>query len=71
MGKIPYLWLESIISPIPKSSNKDFHVPLNYVELVFYHVLKSILEFIEHAYFFIMLTNGCFNNEQNGFRQDR
>ncbi len=29
-GKIPSVWLKSIISPVPKSSNKDPHVPLNY-----------------------------------------
>ncbi len=27
---LPTMWLKSVINPIPKGSNKDIFVPLNY-----------------------------------------
>ncbi len=71
-GKIPSVLLKSIISHIPKSSNKDPHVPLNYRGI-------SLLSCVGKAYSSLLnrhIVSYCaqmdvFNNEQNRFRQDR
>lgn len=71
-GIIPSVWNNSIIKPIPKSSQVDPRVPLNYrgisllstVYKVFSAILNNRLcEFIE--------MNDILVDEQNGFRKNR
>ena len=71
-GKVPSIWLKTIISPIPKSSTKDPHVPLNYRGI-------SLISCVAKAYSSLLnrrIVNYCeqfniYNEEQNGFRHDR
>uniref|UniRef100_A0A3B3DMD0 Reverse transcriptase domain-containing protein n=1 Tax=Oryzias melastigma TaxID=30732 RepID=A0A3B3DMD0_ORYME len=71
-GFIPSVWYQSIIKPIPKSSQADPRIPLNYrgislmstVYKVFSGILNNRLcEFIE--------VNKILVDEQNGFRKNR
>ena len=71
-GKVPADWTKSIIKPIPKSSENDKRVPLNYRGI-------SLLSCMSKIY------TSCLNNriteyldrqdllveEQNGFRKER
>lgn len=69
---IPSLWLKSIIKPIPKSSNYDPRIPLNYrgisllstVSKVYTAILNNrIMSYVE--------AQGLIYDEQNGFREGR
>ena len=69
---IPTIWLKAVISPIPKGSDKDPYLPLNYRGI-------SLLSNVYKVYSSIInkrITKFCdFNDiladEQNGFRRDR
>jgi hypothetical protein len=71
-GKIPSTWRRAIIAPIPKSGNRDQHVPLNYrgisllscVSKGFTNILNSRLS----SYY---ETHNLLADEQNGFRPGR
>ena len=71
-GKMPSMWLKSIIVPIPKSSGKDPNVPLNYRGI-------SLTSCISKVYSGVLnnrintYTNliGIIAEEQNGFRKGR
>jgi hypothetical protein len=71
-GLVPSAWLTAIILPIPKSSTKDPHVPLNYrgisllstISKVYTSVLNSrISRYLEEE--------NILTEEQNGFRKGR
>ena len=71
-GIIPSVWNKAIISPIPKGSNKNPYVPLNYrgISLIscvykFYSSLLNIRITENNE------TNQLYVDEQNGFRKDR
>ena len=71
-GKIPSMWLKSVIVPIPKSAGKDPNVPLNYrgisltscVSKVYSGVLNNRI----NTYTDLI---GIIAEEQNGFRKGR
>ena len=71
-GCVPSIWQKSIIRPIPKSSDKDPFVPLNYRGI-------SLISCISKAYSSVLNerivnfcnANGIFPDEQNGFRAKR
>ena len=70
--KVPSIWLKSIITPIPKSADKDPFVPINYrgisllscISKIFSSIINNrivnYLEFLE-----------LYADEQNGFRKNR
>ena len=71
-GKVPGVWLKSIIVPVPKGGNKDPFVPLNYrgisllctMTKVFTGILNNrITKFTD--------MNKIIVDEQNGFRKGR
>ena len=61
-GRIPSIWQYEIISPIPKSRDKNKYVPRNYrgISLFLNTRLSKYLEAV-----------GILNEEQNGFRKGR
>ena len=71
-GLVPSQWLDAIIKPIPKGSDKDPYVPLNYRGI-------SLISCVSKLYSSIMnnrIVNYCnllniFPEEQNGFRKHR
>ncbi len=71
-SKIPSIWTQSVISPIPKNRTSDPRVPLNYrgisllscVYKVYSSILNSrLIKFLEN--------NDIIHDEQNGFRGSR
>ena len=69
---VPNLWAKAIIKPIPKSSDKDPHVPVNYrgisllscIGKLYSNILNTRLnEFLE--------SKNIIVDEQNGFRKNR
>ncbi len=71
-GKIPTVWTQSVISPIPKNRSNDPRVPLNYrgISLIscVYKLYSAILNNRLATYF---ETNKILHDEQNGFRSKR
>ena len=69
---VPDAWLNSIVKPIPKSSNSDPRVPMNYrgISLLscVYKLYSSILN---HRLLFHLEESGLLADEQNGFRKNR
>ena len=69
---MPTIWLKSIISPIPKSAQRDPYVPLNYrgISLLsnIYKIYSAILNNRLCKYF---ETLNLMSEEQNGFRKGR
>ena len=71
-GRIPSTWQYGIISPIPKSRDKNKYVPLNYQSI-------SLLSIFSKVYSSVLNTRlsnyseavGILNEEQNGFRKGR
>ena len=70
--KVPGMWLQALINPIPKSSSCDPRIPLNYrgisllstIGKIYTSVLNTRLSsFVEEENLVV--------NEQNGFRQNR
>ena len=70
--KVPGMWLQALINPIPKSSSCDPRIPLNYrgisllstIRKIYTSVLNTRLSsFVEEENLVV--------NEQNGFRQNR
>ena len=69
---VPNLWAKAIIKPIPKSSDKDPHMPVNYrgisllscIGKLYSNILNTRLnEFLE--------SKNIIVDEQNGFRKNR
>ncbi len=71
-GKVPEMWTQSVINPIPKNRTNDPRVPLNYrgISLLscIYKVYSSILNdrLVSH-----LNKNKILHDEQNGFRGGR
>ncbi len=71
-GKVPLLWTQCVINPIPKNRTNDPRVPLNYrgISLLscIYKVYSSILNerLVNH-----LDNNQILHDEQNGFRSGR
>ena len=71
-GIVPTIWLKSIINPIPKDSEKNPYVPLNYRGI-------SLLSCVSKVYSSLInkrITSYCnisdlIVDEQNGFRSGR
>ena len=71
-GCVPSIWQKSIIKPIPKSSDKDPYLPLNYRGI-------SLISCVSKAYSALLNDrivefcnkNKIFPDEQNGFRAKR
>jgi len=71
-GIVPSLWLKGVIVPIPKGSNKDPNVPLNYRGIC----LLSCFAKLYSSVLNMRITTFCEEedilvDEQNGFRKDR
>ena len=69
---IPSLWTQSIIKPIPKGSNKDPHVPLNYRGISLLSCVSKLLSSTVNTRicrYFDRLD--ILVDEQNGFRKKR
>ena len=69
---LPTVWLKAIIVPVPKSSNKDPYVPLNYRGISLLSCICKVFSAIINR----RIMNYCemlklLANEQNGFRQGR
>ena len=69
---VPSMWLKTVIKPIPKNSEKDPYVPLNYRGIS----LISCVCKIYSSFLNIRLNNYLENNDilvdnQNGFRSNR
>ncbi len=71
-GRIPSIWTQSVISPIPKNRTSDPRVPLNYrgISLLscVYKIYSSILN---HRLITFFDDNNIIHDEQNGFRGNR
>ena len=70
--KVPDVWLQSIIHPIPKSPQNDPRIPLNYRGIS----LLSVISKLYTSALNVRLNRyseekGCIVNEQNGFREGR
>ena len=70
--KVPHVWIEALISPIPKSPSNDPRIPLNYRGIS----LLSVISKLYTSALNMRLTgfaedNKLIVNEQNGFRSDR
>ncbi len=71
-GKVPSLWTQSVINPIPKNKTNDPRVPLNYrgISLLscIYKIYSAILNnrLTKH-----LDDNSLIHDEQNGFREGR
>ena len=71
-GILPSVWLKAIIIPIPKSTTKDPHVPLNYRGISLLSCVCKVFTAIINR----RIVNYCelgnlFVEEQNGFRKNR
>ncbi len=68
-GKIPTLWTQSVIIPIPKSRLSDPHVPLNYRGISLLSCVYKLYSAILNNRLAIFLgVNDILHDEQNGFR---
>ncbi len=71
-GKIPSLWTQSVISPIPKSKLSDPRVPLNYRGISLLSCIYKLYSAILNNRLAIFLEeNDILHDEQNGFRGKR
>ena len=70
--KVPEVWLEAIIHPIPKSSTNDPRVPLNYRGISLLSVISKLYTTTLNSRLSAFCeANNLLVNEQNGFRPDR
>ena len=69
---IPSCWKKAIIKPIPKGSNKDPYVPLNYrgISLIS-GVAKTYSSLLNNRIVHYCNELELFADEQNGFRTGR
>ena len=70
--KVPDVWLQSLINPIPKSHQNDPRIPLNYRGIS----LLSVISKLYTSDLNVRLNRysedrECIVNEQNGFRESR
>ncbi len=71
-GKIPTLWTQSVINPIPKNRTNDPRVPLNYRGISLLSCVYKIYSSILNARLTRHLDNNeLIHDEQNGFRRGR
>ena len=69
---VPTMWLKALISPIPKSSNKDPYIPLNYNGISLHSCIPKVFSGLINN----RLMNYCelgdlLVDEQGGFRKNR
>ena len=71
-GKVPGCWEKAIITPVPKNSMKDPHVPTEYrgVSLLS-HIGKIYSQILNNRVVSYCEEIDLFCDEQNGFRQSR
>ena len=70
--KVPEIWVQALIYPIPKSPTNDPRVPLNYRGISLLSVISKLYTAALNARLNNYTeTNGYIVNEQNGFRPDR
>ncbi len=71
-GKVPSIWTQSVINPIPKNRTNDPRVPLNYrgISLLscIYKIYSAILNYRLTKH---LDDNSLIHDEQNGFREGR
>ena len=71
-GKIPSVWRQSIILPIPKCRTNDARVPLNYRGISLLSVISKLYSSVlNHRLINFLDNNDKLVDEQNGFRKDR
>ena len=69
---MPTVWTRSIIKPIPKSSTRDPHVPLNYRGISLLSCISKILSgILNNRLCEYYNTHNIIVDEQNGFRKGR
>ena len=71
-SNVPTVWKQAFIKPIPKGSDKDPHVPLNYrgISLISC-VSKLYSSILNNRIVKFYSDQNVFADEQNGFRQNR
>jgi exonuclease III len=71
-GKIPRIWRRAIIKPLPKSSENDPRIPLNYRGISLLSCTAKIFTSILNSRIVNFLTEqDVLADEQNGFRANR
>ena len=71
-GIIPSSWEKAIIKPLPKSSDKDQKVPLNYRGISLLSCVgKLYTSILNNRMLMYLDSNTLLNEEQNGFRKGR
>ena len=69
---VPSLWSKSIIKPIPKNTQNDPRVPLNYRGISLIPTMcKLYTNILNKRIFEYLDINNLTEDEQNGFRKDR
>ena len=69
---VPSLWLKSVVRPIPKSSDKNPYVPLNYRGISLISCIGKIYSSIlDNRLISYLDENNILVDEQNGFRKSR
>ncbi len=69
---LPSVWLKSVINPIPKGSNKDPYIPLNYRRISLLSCVGKVFSgIINHCIVDYCESNNIYEDEQNGFRRKR
>ena len=70
--RVPEIWVQALIYPIPKPPTNDPRVPLNYRGISLLSVISKLYTAALNASLNnYTVTNGYIINEQNGFRPDR
>ena len=71
-GIVPKMWLRSLIKPIPKSSEKNPYLPLNYRGISLISCIGKVYSSILNSRLTLHLEeNNVLVDEQNGFRKSR
>lgn len=71
-GKIPSIWLDTIVNPLIKSKDSDPRIPLNYRGISLICCSAKLYSSVINARLMSYLeSEGKIVDEQNGFRKDR
>ena len=71
-GKVPNLWKNALIHPIPKDTKLDLRIPTNYRGICLLSVVAKCYScFLNNRIQSLLEENCIIVEEQNGFRKDR
>ncbi len=69
---LPSVWFKSVINPIPKGSNKNPYIPLNYRGIRLLSCVGKVFSGIfNHRIIDYCESNNIYEDKQNGFRHKR